>query len=104
MTVLQPTSSAAEATAPKEPDPIWVDAAVRVIAAGIRGGKARATLVLTPVLSTGTKETGALNLNEWPREVALAVAGGVQVAVSPVMDNGLRPTPKSDANTVTMMP
>ncbi|WP_456822988.1 hypothetical protein [Bradyrhizobium sp. USDA 4502] len=88
----------------KKPNPIWVDAAVRVIAAGIRGGKARAALVLTPILSGGTRETGALDLNEWPRDVAEAVSKGVRVAVSPVKDNGARPAPKADAKTVTMLP
>lgn len=100
----QPTPSAAMAAVPEKPDPIWVDAAVRVIAGGIRAGRARATLVLTPILASGANPKGAFDLNEWPRHVERAVAGGVQVAVSPVKNNGARPSPKPDAGTVTMVP
>uniref|UniRef100_Q07JF1 Uncharacterized protein n=1 Tax=Rhodopseudomonas palustris (strain BisA53) TaxID=316055 RepID=Q07JF1_RHOP5 len=104
MTIPQPRPSAGAAAASKKPEAIWVDAAVRVIAAGVRGGKARATLVLTPILASGTNPSEAFDLNEWPLHVARAVAGGVQVAVSPVKNNGARPAPKADAKTVAMVP
>src|SRR5262245_30522179 len=104
MSVSKPKPAAAAAPEPKKPDPIWVDAAVRVVAAGVRGTKAHATLVLTPILAAGTEPKDAFDLNEWPRYVAREVAKGVQVAVSPVKDIATRPEPNADARTVTMAP